>query len=248
MLDLAGVRPGHRVLDIATGIGEPALRAAARVGPEGRVVATDLSSRMLDLARARAASLGLTNVEFMELDAERLDFPDQSFDAVLCRWGIMSLPDPPGTLAAIRRMLAPGGSFATAVWVEGPRGRPLASLASAVAREMFDSPPPQEEASTLPGSARKALEDEMTHAGFRHVRSEEMTLTLSFPAAGDCIQYLMDVSPDLAALLSSRSSGEQAEYRRSVAGRLRHFAAADGSIRIPNVTICAAGQPATPPA
>jgi hypothetical protein len=88
----------------------------------------------------------------------------------------------------------------------------------------------------------------MTHAGFGHVRIEEMTLALRFAAADDRIQYLMDVSPDFAALLSSRSPGEQAEYRRSVAGRLRHFAAADGSIRIPNVTICAAGQPATPPA
>jgi ubiquinone/menaquinone biosynthesis C-methylase UbiE len=248
MLDLAGVRPGHRVLDIATGIGEPALRAASRVGPAGRVVGTDLSPRMLDLARARAASLGVTNVEFMELDADRLDFPDQSFDAVLCRWGIMSLPNPPGTLAAIRRMLAPGGSFATAVWVEGPRGRPLASLASAVAREMFNSPSPPEEAPFLPGSARKALEEAMVHAGFGHVRIEEMTLALRFAAADDCIQYLMDVSPDFAALLSSGTPGEQAEYRRSVAGRFRHFAAADGSIRIPNVTICAAGQPATPPA
>ena len=242
MLDLAGVRPGHRVLDIATGIGEPALRAASRVGPAGRVVATDLSSRMLDLARARAASLGLTNVEFMELDAERLEFPDQSFDAVLCRWGIMSLPDPPGTLAAIRRMLAPDGAFATAVWVEGPRGRPLASLASAVAREMFGSPSPPQEASIVPGSARKALEDGMMHAGFRDVRVEEMTLALDFPAAGHCVQYLVDVSPDLAALLSARSSGEQAEYRRSVAGRLRQFAATDGSVRIPNVTNCAVGR------
>jgi SAM-dependent methyltransferase len=203
---------------------------------------------MLDLARPRAASLGLTNVEFMELDADRLDFPDQSFDAVLCRWGIMSLPNPPGTLAAIRRMLAPGGLFATAVWVEGPRGRPLASLASAVAREMFGPPSPPEESSTLPGSARKALEEAMTHAGFGHVRIEEMTLALRFAAADDRIQYLMDVSPDFAALLSSGTPGEQAEYRRSVAGRFRHFAAADGSIRIPNVTICAAGQPATPPA
>jgi ubiquinone/menaquinone biosynthesis C-methylase UbiE len=242
MLDLAEVQPGHRVLDIATGIGEPALRAASRVGPAGRVVATDLSSRMLDFARARATSLGLTNVEFMEVDAERLDFPDSSFDVVLCRWGITSLPNPSNTLAAIRRMLTPNGSFATAVWEAGPRGRPLASLASAVAREMFDSPSPPQEASTMPGSARKALEEEMIHAGFRHVRVEEMKMALGFPTTEDCIQYLMDVSPELAALLSARSSGEQAEYRRSVADKLRQFVATDGSIRIPNVTNCAVGR------
>src|SRR5687768_4991755 len=183
MLDLAEVRPGHRVLDIATGIGEPALLAASRVGPKGRVVATDLSSRMLDIARERAASLGLTNVEFREVDAERLDFPDGSFDVVLCRWGIMSLPNPSNTLVAIRRMLTPDGSFATAVWEAGPRGRPLASLASAVARDMFDSPSPPQEAPALPGSARKALEEEMTRARFRDIRVEELTLALDFPTA-----------------------------------------------------------------
>ena len=242
MLDLAEVRPGHRVLDIATGIGEPALRAASRVGPAGRVVATDLSSRMLEFARERATSLGLTNVEFMEVDAGRMDFADRSFDAVLCRWGITSLPDPPGTLAAIQRMLAPGGSFATAVWEAGPRGRPLASLAGAVARELFDPASPPQDAAATPGSAGKALEDEMIRAGFADVRVEERTLALDFAAAGDCIQYLMDVSPDLAALLSARSSGEQAEYRRRVAERLGQFVTSDGSIRIPNVTVCAAGR------
>ena len=242
MLDLAELRPGHCVLDIATGIGEPALLAASRVGPTGRVVATDLSSRMLDVARERATSLGLTNVQFMEVDAERLDFPDGSFDVVLCRWGITSLPNPSSTLAAIRRMLTPNGSFATAVWEAGPRGRPLASLAGAVAREMFDSSSLREEPPAPPGSARKALEEEMIRAGFGNSRIEEMTLALHFPTAEDCIQYLVDVSPEFAALLSARSSGERAEYRHSLAERLRPFVTADGSIRIPNVTNCAAGR------
>ncbi|QDH70338.1 class I SAM-dependent methyltransferase [Marilutibacter alkalisoli] len=108
MLELAEVEPGQRVLDIATGIGEPALLAASRVGSAGRVVATDISSRMLDIARERAAMSGVSNVEFRQADAGQLDFPDGSFDAVFCRWGVTSLPNPPDALAAIRRMLAPG--------------------------------------------------------------------------------------------------------------------------------------------
>ncbi len=86
MIELAEVKPGQRVLDIATGIGEPALLAASRVGTAGRVVATDLSPQMLDIARERANALGLTNVGFMESDVEALNFPDGSFDAILCRW------------------------------------------------------------------------------------------------------------------------------------------------------------------
>ena len=242
MLDLAGVQPGHRVLDIATGIGEPALLAASRVGPTGRVVATDLSSRMLAFARERAASLGLTNVEFIEVDAEQMDFPDGSFDVVLCRWGITSLPNPSSTMAAIRRVLARDGSFATAVWEAGSRGRPLGTIASALAREMFSSPSPPHESPVLPDAARRALEEEMVRAGFRDISAEEMTLALDFATTGDCIQYLLDVSPELAALLSARSSAEQAEYRHRLADALRPFVATDGGVRIPNITNCAVGR------
>jgi ubiquinone/menaquinone biosynthesis C-methylase UbiE len=242
MVELAEIETGQRVLDIATGIGEPALLAASRVGPAGRVVATDLSSRMLDIARERAVALGLTNVQFMEADAARLDFPDGSFDAILCRWGVTSLPNPLDTLVAIRRMLAPNGSFCTAVWDAGPRGRPLASLAAAVAREMFELPSPRPEAPSLPGSAGDALEKEMIQAGFTDVRTEEMTLTLEFPSTEDCTQYLMDVSPELAALFSDSSSGQRADYRQRLAENLGQFVMVDGSVRIQNVTICAAGR------
>ncbi|KAF1720517.1 class I SAM-dependent methyltransferase [Pseudoxanthomonas wuyuanensis] len=242
MLELAEVAPGQRVLDIATGIGEPALLAASRVGPVGRVVATDRSSQMLDIARERASGLGLRNVDFMEADAERLDFPDRSFDAVLWRWGLTDLPNPLDTLVAIRRMLTPDGSFVTAVWEAGPRARPLASLAAAVAREMFDSPSPRAAHPPLPGSVEKALQDGLTRAGFSDVRVEEMTLTLEFPSAEDCIRYLMEVSPAFAALLSGKSPGQQQRYRQTLADRLRQYLSVDGGIRIPNATICAVGR------
>ncbi len=242
MVELAKVEPGQRVLDIATGIGEPALLAASRVGSSGRVVATDLSSKMLAIARERASTSGLTNVEFIEADADRLDFPDDSFDAILCRWGITSLPHPLTTMVAIRRMLTPNGWFATSVWEEGSEGRPLASLAAAVAREMFDLASPQPAVPCRPDSAENALAKEMTHAGFTHVHVEEMTLNLEFTSTEDCTQYLEDVSPELAALLSDRSSGQQAEYRQRLAHKLRPYVMADGSVRIPNIAICAVGR------
>jgi ubiquinone/menaquinone biosynthesis C-methylase UbiE len=121
LVDLAGVAPGKRVLDIATGIGEPALSAAKRVGSAGQVVATDISAQMLDIARIRATTAGVTKAEFLEADAERLDFPAHSFDAILCRWGITSLPDYSNLLLRIERMLTPNGLFATSVWDEASR-------------------------------------------------------------------------------------------------------------------------------
>lgn len=236
MIELAEVKPGQRVLDIATGIGEPALLAASRVGPAGRVVATDLSSQMLDIARERATALELTNVEFLEADAERLDFRDGSFDAILWRWGPTDLSNPSNALIAIRRMLTPDGSFVASVWEAGPKARPLASLAMTVAREMFDMPSPE------PSSSENALETEMIDAGFSDVRTEEVALTLAFASTDDCAQYLMDVSPVFASLLSDKSSGRQAEYRRRLAEKLQQYVTADGGVRIPNVALCAAGR------
>lgn len=242
MIELAEVQPGRRVLDIATGIGEPALLAASRVGPAGRIVATDLSSHMLDIARERAATLGLANVEFMEADAERLDFPDGSFDAVLWRWGLTDLPKPSNALLAIRRMLAANGSFVTAVWDAGPEARPLASAATMVAREMFDFPSPGSEELSPSGSVEHALTKELVHAGFSDVRTEVLTLALEFASIEDCTQYLTDVSPVFADLFSGKSPAQQAEYRRRLAGKLQPYATAEGGVRIRNVTICAAGR------
>ncbi|NZA27806.1 methyltransferase domain-containing protein [Luteimonas sp. SJ-92] len=242
MLELAAVAPGQRVLDIATGIGEPALLAAARVGPRGRVLATDCSPRMLAIARERAAGLGLANVDFLEMDARELEFPDDSFDAALCRWGISYLPDPPTTAAAIRRLLVPGGSFATSVWQAGPRGRPMVGLAMAAAIETFDLPPPSEPAVPASGSAEAALAQQLVLAGFTDVRVEEVALTLEFRSADDCTQYLMDVSPQFSALLLGRTSTELAEYRQRLGDRLRQYTTADGSVRVPNVAVCAAGR------
>ncbi len=92
MIASAAIKPGHQVLDVATGIGEPAFTAARVVGQAGRVVATDQSPQMLEIARRRAKDLGSTNVELREMDAEQHDFPEASFDAALCRWGLMFLP------------------------------------------------------------------------------------------------------------------------------------------------------------
>jgi SAM-dependent methyltransferase len=237
MVELANVEPGQRVLDIATGIGEPALVAARRVGSAGRVVATDLSPRMLDIARERADASGLTNAEFVEADAEQLDFPEGSFDAVLWRWGPMDLSNPSRSFVAIRRMLKPGGSFAAAVWQAGPNARPLANQAMTLAREMFDVPPGS---AREPAPPESSLEQELLHAGFSAVRVEELTLTLEFASTDDCTRYLMDVSPVFATLLSGKSPGLLAEYRHRLASSLRAYVAADGSVRIPNVTLCAA--------
>jgi ubiquinone/menaquinone biosynthesis C-methylase UbiE len=239
LVDLAEVAPGKRVLDIATGIGEPALSAARRVGSAGWVVATDISKQMLDIARIRARTAGLTNVEFLEADAECLDFPDRSFDAILCRWGITSLPDHANLLVRIQRMLTPNGSFATSVWDEASR-LPLTKIAITVAEAMFPSaPPPPEPPTAVP---EDSLESVMIRAGFTDVRAERLPVTLTLASAEAFTQYLVDVSPVVAALLLDQPLLRQTEYQHLLAQEFQRYAAVDGSFRIHNVCICTVGR------
>jgi ubiquinone/menaquinone biosynthesis C-methylase UbiE len=239
LVELAEVAPGKRVLDIATGIGEPAMSAAIRVGSAGQVVATDISKRMLDIARLRAGTAGLTNIEFLQADAERLDFPDHSFDAILCRWGITSLPGYSNLLVRIRRMLTPNGSFASSVWDEASR-IPLTGIAITVAQEMFHSAPPRPE--PLFELPEDTLESVMIRAGFTDVRAEKLTVTLELVSTEAFTEYLVDVSPVVAALLSDQPPMRQKEYQYLLAKELRRYAAVDGSFRVHNVSICAVGR------
>src|SRR5688572_4380140 len=134
LVELAEIKPGDRVLDIATGIGEPAVTAAKRVKPNGKVIATDISPQMIAIAKSRAKSLGLDDVmEFRESDGEKLDFPKSTFDAVLSRWGLMFLPNLPIALTTIRQLLTPGGRLSAAVW-STPSKVPMLDLAFSTVR------------------------------------------------------------------------------------------------------------------
>src|ERR671938_794590 len=128
LVELAEIKPGQKVLDIATGIGEPAITAARKLAGSGNnidgtgyVLATDVSTQMLAIAKQRAAELGLQDIiEFKEVDAEMLEL-ESSFDAVLCRWGLMFMPNLNNTLSRILRALVPGGRLACAVWAEASK-------------------------------------------------------------------------------------------------------------------------------
>ena len=121
LLELVRPRAGERVLELACGAGGVGIAAAELVGETGEVVLSDVAPAMTAIARDRARSLGLTNVRTRELDLEAIDEPDGSFDVVVCREGIMLVPDPAQAAHEIARVLRPGGRVALAVW--GPRER-----------------------------------------------------------------------------------------------------------------------------
>jgi ubiquinone/menaquinone biosynthesis C-methylase UbiE len=113
------LKPGASVLDVACGSGASALPAAAAVGRDGRVVAVDLAENLLALARDKAVGRGLRNVEFLRADMTALGFPDGTFDAVVCVFGIFFVPEMSALTVELWRMVRPGGRLAITTW--GPR-------------------------------------------------------------------------------------------------------------------------------
>ncbi len=238
MVELSRIGPGQRVLDVGTGIGEPALTAARLVGPTGRVVANDLSPRMLDIARERAAGLGLQNMDFVEADVEALNLSDGSFDAVLCRWALMFLPDPDGALRTLWRLLRPSGRLVLAVWGP-PESVPLVSVTMDVLLPAIGLPPPPPD---QPGMFRYAdlgvLEKSLQQAGFRNLRAEPVTVTLEWPSPEAYTAFRQETAAVTVALLSRLPPAQREQILRAITEAAQTYAAPDGSIRMPNLSPC----------
>src|SRR4051794_14503466 len=130
MIDAIAPQPGHTVLELAAGPGDTGFLAAELIKPGGRLISTDGAEAMVEIARRRAEELGLDNVEHRAMEAEWIDLPTASVDAVLCRWGFMLLADPETALRESRRVLKSGGRLALAAWA-APEHNPWSALIGA---------------------------------------------------------------------------------------------------------------------
>lgn len=179
MLDLAGLQPGMRVLDLATGRGEPALRAARRVGPQGLVVGIELSDSLLQMAREKSLQEGLSNLDLRSANAETLEgVPRNNFHAVTARWGLMYMTSPDVALANARRALLSSGVLVAAFWAE-PERVPYFTLPRRLLERYRPLPALDPEA---PGTFRYAnlarMTRDLNQAGFNldHVEETEIAV------------------------------------------------------------------------
>ncbi|HXZ88079.1 MAG TPA: methyltransferase domain-containing protein [Candidatus Binataceae bacterium] len=242
LIELAAIAPGARVLDIATGNGEPAVTAARLVGPRGRVIATDQSGGMLAIARERASALGVTNIEFRESDAESLTIEDRGFDAVVCRWGLMFMPDIGRALRGLYDRLVPGGRLATAVWSTADKV-PMITIGNDVVRKLAGLPPP------VPGALEplrladpSILTGALEQAGYKDITIERLGVTFEFDSATAFTQFRADVSAPFRALLGRQTPEMRQRILDAVMEAAQTYAGADGKVRTTNETILFAAR------
>src|SRR6267378_6487291 len=174
ILEAAHLRPGMRVLDLACGVGDPALSIAAEVAPSGRVTATDLGPGMMSLAEELARKNGLANIEFREANAESLPFADATYDILTCRFGIMFFPDLGKALRECLRVLKPGGRAAFVAW--GKKEQPFFTTTAGIILKHVPVPPPPPDPdgpSLFMFGERDRLRRALETAGFSNVHEEE---------------------------------------------------------------------------
>jgi ubiquinone/menaquinone biosynthesis C-methylase UbiE len=241
MIRHAGIRPGMRVLDLASGTGEPALRIAATVGSSGSVLATDFSDAMLAFAREKAAAAGLHNVEFRRVDAETIAVEPASFDAVTCRWGIMFMPSPVDALRAARAALRKGGRISLATWAS-PQDNPFLSLCMPVLRKHVEIPTPPPEAPGLFAFADSArLVSTLEQAGFNNAAVEPVTLAFTFPDGAAYWAFQRDVAAPIARIYQALPESTREQVDADVIASAERFRDGD-RLSIPGLAWVAWGS------
>jgi SAM-dependent methyltransferase len=207
------------------------------------VLAIDISSQMLSIAKQRAISLGLEQViEFKEGDAETIDLSASTFDAALCRFGLMFLPNLRGGLSNIYRSLVDGGRLAAAVWAS-PDKVPFIAVALNTAMKETKSPPPP---AGTPGpfslSDEIMLTNSLINSGFKDVTIERMDVTFNFDSAEVYTSFVYETAAPIQTMLANQPQERREEILKAVTESARKYAANDtGSVRLSNEAICAVG-------
>jgi ubiquinone/menaquinone biosynthesis C-methylase UbiE len=238
MISELAPRPGDRVLELAAGAGDTGFEAAAIVGEHGRLVSTDFSPAMVQIARRRGAELGLANVQYRVMDAERVELDADSVDGVLCRFGYMLMADPAAAFAETRRVLRPGGRLALAVW-GAPERNPWVTIGLGLLVERGHMPPPEPGA---PSPFAIASEDRvralLEGAGFTAVRTDEVSVRFAFRDLDDYMTYATDMGGPAALVLPGLPEDERAVLKTQLGAAFAPFSAAVG-YEIPGIALCA---------
>ncbi len=238
MMETMGLDGGSSVLELACGSGALTVLLAEWVGPEGRVLATDLSPGMVELTRANVDRAGWSHVEVREMDGEVLDVGDQRFDSVVSSLGLMFFPDPESSLRAQVRAASPGGSVG-AIVISGPAANPFFSLPAQVIGARAGIAPP---APGRPGpfalGAPGHLESLFEAAGLSDVVSRTVAATVRLESVDEHLRFLKDAFGALHMLMVGMSDDERSDAWGAVADALALYQGPEGFVSPGELIVC----------
>ena len=242
MLAMAGVETGAQVLDVAAGAGDQTFAAAERVGPGGRVTVTDLSPAIIELAKRRVARAGLANVNFQIADGEALPFAAGSFDAAICRLGLMFFAEPLRGVREMHRVLRPGGGLCSMVFAGRDRN-PCVAILMATALEHARLPPPDADApGSLLGLGRPGRLDALyREAGFRDVATTAIDAPFRLPSVDHYLAFVRSSAGPILKILGRLAATAAEAAWADMRERLRKFDSAGGWVG-PNELLLTTGR------
>ena len=228
LIDMAGICPRMRVLDLACGAGSQTIQTAKRVGPSGSVVACDISATMLDHVRQSATAAGLQNIETLECPADELDETLLPFDAAICRLGLMLFPSPSGALKALRRVLKPNARFAALVFATPDNNPFMAQTMAILLRCAGRSPPRPGQPGIFALGGNGILENLMQSSGLEHVQTKRVTAWLKLPSSSHALEMMQEAFGAYRAMVANLSDAEKTKAWKEVYECLGQFEGADG--------------------
>ena len=240
MVQALAPQPGDAVLELAAGPGDTGFRAATLIG-DGRLISSDFSSEMVEVARRRSTELRLANVEHRVIDAEEIDLQDDSVDGVLCRFGYMLMPDPAAALAETHRVLRPDGRLALGVWSTGARN-PWISVAGRILVDMGLTPPPEPDTPGMfvladEGRLRGLLEG----AGFVVESFEDVPVFFEYPDVDAYLRRSVDTGGMFARAWNDASEDQRATITARIVEGFEAFAVNVG-YELPGVAVVAGAR------
>jgi ubiquinone/menaquinone biosynthesis C-methylase UbiE len=241
MLDLAAPRPGERVLELACGAGGVGLAAARRVAPGGEVVLSDVVAEMTAIAAARAAAAGIGNVTALELDLERIDQPDASYDLVLCREGLMFALDPARAAREIGRVLRLGGRAVIAVWGSRERNPWLGAVLDSAAAQLGRPVPPPGVPGPFSLDDPDRLAALLAGAGLADVAVREAPVPMRVASFDAWWARTCALAGPLAKLLAALPAEDAEALRARAREAVRPYETTDG-LEFPGVTLIATAR------